>query len=65
MKAALWLAGYARPALMPAMEKAGTLDETAAAKLPKVSGTPAFPSEDQQSKAKDVLAQGWAKAVSG
>jgi putative spermidine/putrescine transport system substrate-binding protein len=61
----LWLAGYARPALMPAMEKAGTLDETAAAKLPKVSGTPAFPSEDQQSKAKDVLAQGWAKAVSG
>ncbi|MEI5521803.1 extracellular solute-binding protein [Streptomyces brasiliscabiei] len=61
----LWLAGYARPALMPAMEKAGTLDETAAAKLPKVSGTPEFPTEDQQTKAKDVLGQGWAKAVSG
>ncbi|MFF7844181.1 ABC transporter substrate-binding protein [Streptomyces ossamyceticus] len=61
----LWLAGYARPALMPAMEKAGTLDKAAAAKLPEVEGTPEFPTEDQQTKAKDVLGQGWAKAVSG
>ncbi|EGX61284.1 substrate-binding transporter [Streptomyces zinciresistens K42] len=61
----LWLKGYARPALMPAMEKAGTLDATAAAKLPKVSGTPTFPTEEQQNKAKTVLGQGWAKAVSG
>ncbi|AJE39704.1 ABC transporter substrate-binding protein [Streptomyces nodosus] len=61
----LWLQGYARPVLMPAMEKAGTLDKDAAAKLPEVSGTPAFPSEDQQNKAKTVVAQGWGKAVSG
>ncbi|MEV6172239.1 extracellular solute-binding protein [Streptomyces sp. NPDC051954] len=61
----LWLKGYARPVLMPAMEKAGTLDKTAAAKLPEVSGTPTFPTEDQQAKAKTVLGQGWAKAVSG
>ncbi|MFJ6558311.1 ABC transporter substrate-binding protein [Streptomyces sp. NPDC091412] len=61
----LWLKGYARPVLMPAMEKAGTLDQAAATKLPEVDGTPAFPSEAQQSKAKDVLAQGWGKAVSG
>ncbi|MFI1925027.1 ABC transporter substrate-binding protein [Streptomyces sp. NPDC020377] len=61
----LWLKGYARPALMTAMEKAGTLDKAAAAKLPEVSGTPTFPTEDQQSKAKTVLGQGWAKAVSG
>ncbi|WP_405917623.1 ABC transporter substrate-binding protein [Streptomyces sp. NBC_00728] len=61
----LWLKGYARPVLMPAMEKAGTLDKTAAAKLPAVSGTPSFPTEDQQSKAKTALAQGWGKAVSG
>jgi putative spermidine/putrescine transport system substrate-binding protein len=61
----LWLAGYARPALMTAMEKAGTLDKTAAAKLPEVSGTPSFPTEAQQNKAKTVLGQGWAKAVSG
>lgn len=50
---------------MTAMEKAGTLDKTAAAKLPKVEGTPSFPTEDQQAKAKTVLAQGWGKAVSG
>ncbi|WP_432032378.1 ABC transporter substrate-binding protein [Streptomyces antibioticus] len=61
----LWLAGYARPVLMNALDQAGTLDKTAAAKLPQVSGTPEFPSEEQQSKAKTVLAQGWAKAVSG
>ncbi|MEU3280440.1 ABC transporter substrate-binding protein [Streptomyces antibioticus] len=61
----LWLAGYARPVLMNALDQAGTLDKTAAAKLPQVSGTPAFPSEEQQGKAKTVLAQGWAKAVSG
>lgn len=61
----LWLKGYARPALMTAMEKAGTLDKTAAAKLPEVSGTPSFPTEDQQDKAKTVLGQGWAEAVSG
>ncbi|WP_151481014.1 ABC transporter substrate-binding protein [Streptomyces albicerus] len=61
----LWLEGFARPALMTAMEKAGTLDKTAAAKLPEVSGTPEFPTEAQQSKAKEVLGQGWGKAVSG
>ncbi|KUN20898.1 ABC transporter substrate-binding protein [Streptomyces antibioticus] len=61
----LWLKGYARPALMTSLEKAGTLDKTAAAKLPKVSGTPSFPTEAQQDKAKTVLGQGWAKAVSG
>jgi len=61
----LWLAGFARPALMTSMEKAGTLDKDAAAKLPEVSGTPSFPTEDQQSKAKETLAQGWGKAVSG
>jgi putative spermidine/putrescine transport system substrate-binding protein len=61
----LWLEGFARPVLMTSMETAGTLDKTAAAKLPAVSGTPSFPTEDQQAKAKEVLAQGWGKAVSG
>ncbi|MFG2799206.1 ABC transporter substrate-binding protein [Streptomyces pseudovenezuelae] len=61
----LWLKGYARPALMTAMDRAGTLDKTAAAKLPEVTGTPKFPTEAQQDKAKTVLGQGWAKAVSG
>ncbi|MFH7335170.1 ABC transporter substrate-binding protein [Streptomyces sp. KHY 26] len=61
----LWLKGYARPALMTAMQSAGTLDTSAAAKLPKVTGAPSFPTEAQQSKAKTVIAQGWGKAVSG
>ncbi|MFJ9417726.1 ABC transporter substrate-binding protein [Streptomyces sp. NPDC101227] len=61
----LRLKGYARPALMTAMKKAGTLDKTAAAKLPKVSGTPSFPSESQQTGAKDVITQYWGDDVSG
>jgi putative spermidine/putrescine transport system substrate-binding protein len=61
----LWLQGYARPVEMTAMKTAGTLDETAAAKLPQVTGTPTFPTDAQQTKAKDVLSQGWGKAVSG
>ncbi|MFI1164630.1 ABC transporter substrate-binding protein [Streptomyces sp. NPDC020801] len=61
----LWLKGHARPALMAALEKAGTLDTAAAARLPKADGTPSFPTEAQQSKAKTVIAQGWGKAVSG
>ncbi|WKE72746.1 ABC transporter substrate-binding protein [Streptomyces sp. WP-1] len=61
----LWLKGYARPALMTSMESAGTLDKTAAAKLPKVTGSASFPTEAEQSKAKTVIAQSWGKAVSG
>ncbi|BBC97194.1 ABC transporter substrate-binding protein [Streptomyces rochei] len=61
----LWLKGYARPALMTSMESAGTLDKTAAAKLPQVTGSASFPTEAEQSKAKTVIAQGWGKAVSG
>ncbi|GGO97636.1 ABC transporter substrate-binding protein [Wenjunlia tyrosinilytica] len=61
----LWLKGYARPALMAAMQSDGTLDKDAAAKLPAVAGTPKFPTEAQASKAKETIAQGWAKAVAG
>jgi putative spermidine/putrescine transport system substrate-binding protein len=61
----LFLQGYARPALMPAMRTDGTLDKTAAAKLPPVTGTPTFPTDAQQTKAKQDLAQGWGHAVSG
>ncbi|WP_228001484.1 ABC transporter substrate-binding protein [Nocardia australiensis] len=56
----LWLKGYARPALMPAMEKAGTLDATAAARLPAVDAVaPVFPAEEQSTKAKEVVGRGW------
>jgi putative spermidine/putrescine transport system substrate-binding protein len=59
----LWLKGYARPVLMAAMTQDNTLDKAAAAKLPPVTGTPSFPADAQQSKAKQVVAQGWSKAI--
>ena len=61
----LFLQGYARPAEMTGMQQAGTLDQAAAAKLPAVSGAPTFPTDAQQTKAKQVLAQNWSHAVSG
>ena len=38
--ASLWLAGGARPVRAESMEKAGTIDKEAFAKLPAVTGTP-------------------------
>ncbi|WP_225799928.1 ABC transporter substrate-binding protein [Streptomyces sp. NK15101] len=61
----LRLGDYARPVLMDAMEKDGTLDKTAAEKLPTVEGTPTFPTEAQTEKAKETVNRGWAEAVSG
>ncbi|MFB9316308.1 ABC transporter substrate-binding protein [Cryptosporangium minutisporangium] len=59
----LWLAGGARPVRADAMEKAGTIDKDAFAKLPAVTGTPVFQTEAQTTKAKEYLAANWAKAV--
>lgn len=61
----LWLKGYARPVRMDAMERAGTLDKSAMAKLPMIAGTASFPTDAQQRKAKQVLTHGWGKAVAG
>ncbi|RVW11121.1 extracellular solute-binding protein [Prescottella agglutinans] len=56
----LWLKGYARPVLMPTMEKAGTLDAAAADRLPEVdAAAPVFPTEEQSSQAKEVVSRGW------
>ncbi|WP_431047363.1 ABC transporter substrate-binding protein [Streptomyces sp. P1-3] len=60
-----YLYGFARPALMIAMAKNGTLDRDAASKLPPVIGVPSFPSEAQQAQAKQTVARGWSKAISG
>jgi putative spermidine/putrescine transport system substrate-binding protein len=59
----LWLKGGARPVRMPAMVAAGTIDKTAAAALPAVTGTPVFMSDEQATKAKEYLAANWAKAI--
>jgi putative spermidine/putrescine transport system substrate-binding protein len=59
----LWLKGGARPARADAMQKSGTIDQTAYAALPATTGTPVFPSQAQTQKAKDYLAANWAKAI--
>lgn len=62
----LWLKGFARPVLMPAMEQAGTLDATAAARLPEVdAAAPVFPTEEQSTQAKAVVGQGWGGVLAG
>lgn len=60
----LWLAGGARPVEQLAMANSGTLDKSAAAKLPAVSGTPVFLSQSQATNAANYLSANWAKAVS-
>jgi putative spermidine/putrescine transport system substrate-binding protein len=59
----LWLKGGARPVEMAAMQAAGSLDQTAAAALPQVQGTPVFLSPDQATAANQYLAANWAKAI--
>jgi putative spermidine/putrescine transport system substrate-binding protein len=59
----LWLKGSARPVRADAMVKAGTIDATAYAALPKVEGTPVFLSDAQTTKAKEYLSANWSKAI--
>ncbi|HUZ86905.1 MAG TPA: ABC transporter substrate-binding protein [Candidatus Baltobacterales bacterium] len=60
----LWLKGLARPVRMAAMQKAGTIDQTAAAALPPVTGTPVFLSASQATAASAYLASHWSAAIS-
>ena len=60
----LWLQGGARPVEEAAMTANGSIDKSAAAKLPAVSGTPLFLTEGQATSAANFLATNWAKAVS-
>ncbi|WP_214109056.1 ABC transporter substrate-binding protein [Acrocarpospora catenulata] len=59
----LFLKGFARPVRMEAMEMRNTLDKEAAAKLPKVSGTPVTLTIPQQDAAKTYLKQHWAQQI--
>lgn len=61
----LYLKGFARPVLMPAMQEDGTIDKAAAEALPPVEGEPTFPTTEQLDKAKEKLAGGWDAAISG
>ncbi|MEU9123249.1 extracellular solute-binding protein [Streptomyces sp. NPDC048506] len=59
----LRLVDYARPVLMDAMAKDGTLNKALAARLPTVEGTPQFPTEAQLNKALRTVRENWAKDV--
>jgi putative spermidine/putrescine transport system substrate-binding protein len=61
----LWLQGGARPVRLPAMQKAGTADQTALAALPPVSGSATFPSQQQATAAQQVVAKRWTQEMSG
>jgi putative spermidine/putrescine transport system substrate-binding protein len=60
----LWLAGKARPVRLAAMVQKGTVDQAAAASLPKVSGTPVFLTDAQASAAKNYVVAHWDAAIS-
>lgn len=59
----LWLKGGARPVRFDAMEKAGTIDKTAAEALPKVTGEPIVPTQEDSDKGAEYLKKNWANAV--
>ncbi|MGP8304243.1 ABC transporter substrate-binding protein [Streptomyces inhibens] len=59
----LRLVDYARPVLMDAMAKNGTLNKALASRLPTVEGTPQFPTEAQLNQALRTVRENWAKTV--
>jgi putative spermidine/putrescine transport system substrate-binding protein len=60
----LWLQGSARPIELPDLVSAGTVNQTAYKALPVApSGTLSFPTQAQQTKAEDLVAQQWSSAV--
>jgi putative spermidine/putrescine transport system substrate-binding protein len=59
----LWLEGGARPVEQPIMASNGSINATAAAKLPSVTGSPVFLTQTQNTDAANYLAANWAKAV--
>jgi putative spermidine/putrescine transport system substrate-binding protein len=59
----LWLLGGARPVELAAMTAAGTVNATAAARLPPVRGTPQFLSPAQATRAASYVQAHWAQAV--
>lgn len=60
----MWLQGAARPILLPTMVQNGTVDQAAYAKLPPAPpGQPTYPTDAQQTAAKNVVSQQWAVAT--
>jgi putative spermidine/putrescine transport system substrate-binding protein len=59
----LWLQGGARPVEQQAMTTNGSINTSAAAKLPTITGTPVFLTPTQSTDAANYLATNWAKAI--
>jgi putative spermidine/putrescine transport system substrate-binding protein len=59
----IWLQGFARPVRLDAMVKAGTVDKTALAALPKVKGTPVYLTQEQINEQQKYLLEHWDQAV--
>jgi len=58
-----FMGGFARPVQFAAMEKAGTLDATAFANLPKVDSEPAQPTAAQLTTAQNLVTAKWASSL--
>jgi putative spermidine/putrescine transport system substrate-binding protein len=61
----IYLQGGARPVRLPVMQQAGTADAAALGKLPAVTGTAQFPTQQQQTTAQQVVATRWNQEMSG
>ncbi|WP_084010968.1 ABC transporter substrate-binding protein [Pseudofrankia sp. DC12] len=61
----LWLKGRARPIRLGPMTTAGTVDKALLAALPTAPSDTKYPTNDQLTKAQQVLADNWAKMVGG
>jgi putative spermidine/putrescine transport system substrate-binding protein len=59
----LWLQGGARPVEQPTTTTNGSINTSAASKLPAVTGSPVFLTQAQSTDAANYLATNWAKAV--
>jgi putative spermidine/putrescine transport system substrate-binding protein len=59
-----WLNGAARPIELDTLVKDGTVDKTALAKLPQApAGDVKYPTDAQQTAAKEIVSQQWAAAT--
>jgi putative spermidine/putrescine transport system substrate-binding protein len=59
----IYLNGACRPVRQTAMKTSGTIDGTALTALPAVTGTPLYPSQDQQVTAGTYVSANWSAAI--
>ena len=59
----IYLKGACRPVRQTAMKTSGSIDPTALAALPAVTGTPLYPTQDQQVAAGTYVSAHWSAAI--